>query len=311
MNISTRWIASSIAAIALVAAALPAAASAQDGRFTVNVHVEYESGRTTDFKVGEIVMVSVKDAQNAASPRQICWSPAPINRPSCSSSNQGGLSQTGATTLTITMSDGSTVKHTVQAGPAAGSLQPNTAAATAPVPFEVTCTSQIFGQRLEDGTYAMPLATVAAGQQVAGYYNAGGGYVQVASYSTFTPGFMSNKCLKAVSLASTQAKSTFTLKSNTEKTYYLKIPAGFKVKGYDGDVSGVSYAIDVKGGGFGNGVANPISEKGGGVHLPFLGATVTKDGYDEKKKQWFVRVKTGKLKKALTLEILAYGSSAT
>lgn len=310
MSPSIRRAAGVFAAFALLGAAVPAA-QAQDGRFQVNVHVEYESGRTTGFKVGEILMVSVRDAQNAASPRQICWSPAPIDRPACSSSNQGAPSQTGATTLTITMSDGTTVKHTLQAGPAAGTLQPNTAAATAPVPFEVTCASQLYGQRLEDGTYAMPLAVVAAGQQVAGYYNAGGGYVQVAPYSTFTPGFMSNTCLKAVSLASTQAKSTFKLKSNTEKTYFLKIPAGFKVKGFTGDATGVSYAIDVTGGGFGNGVANPISSKGGGVHLPFLGATVTKDGYDSKKKQWFVRVKTTKLKKPLTLEILAYGSSAT
>lgn len=310
MSTSTRRIAQVLAATAMVAAA-PSAAHAQDGRFTVNVHVEYESGRTTDFKVGEIVMVSVRDARNAASPRQICWSPAPIDRPACSSSNQGGLSQTGATTLTITMSDGSKVTHTVQAGPAAGALQPNTAAATAPVPFEVTCTSQLYGQRLEDGTYAMPLATIAAGQQVAGYYNAGGGYVQVAPYSTFTAGFMSNRCLSAVSKSATQTKSTFALKSNTEKTYYLKIPNGFKVKGFNGDASGVSYAIDVTAGGFGNGVANPISAKGGGVHLPFLGATVTKDGYDKSSKRWFVRVKTGKLKKPLTLEILAYGSRAT
>lgn len=306
MTLSLRRISGLLAATTLLAGTVPAAAQAQDGRFTVNVHVEYDSGRTTDFRVGEIVMVSVKDAQAKASPTKICWSPAPIDRPDCSPSNQGAPAEVGTQKLTITMSDGSTATHQFAVGPAASQLQPITKA-TAPVPFEVTCTSQLYGQRLSDGTFAMPLGPVAAGRQVAAYYDAGGGYYQVAPYSTFTPGFMSSKCLTAVSAGATRTQSSSTLKSNTEKTYYLKVPKGFEVKGYSGDASGVGYAIDVKGGGFGNGVANPISVKGGGVHLPFLGATVTKDGYD-KSKGWFVRVKTGKLKKPLVLQIYAYGT---
>lgn len=297
-----------LATVALGVAASPA--SAQDGRFQVNVHVEYESGRTTNFRAGEIVMVSVKDAQGTTSPGKICWSPAPIDRPACSPSNQGGLAAPGTQKLTITMSDGSVVTHELPVQQAAVQVHKNTAAATAPVPFRVTCASTLFGQRLEDGTYDMPLAVVAPSQQVAAYYDAGGGFYQVIPYSTFTPGFMSAKCLQGVSVGSNQTKSTYTLKSDTERTYALKIPKGFKVKGFSGDATGVAYAIGLKGGGFGDGVANPISKKGGGVHLPFLGATVVKDGYDAKTKQWFVRVKTGKLKKPLTLSILAFGTRA-
>lgn len=309
MTTTRRRFAALCVATALIgAAALPPAASAQDSRFQVNVHVEYESGRTTDFRAGEIVMVSVKDSQGKASPGRICWSPAPIDRPACSTSNQAGLATNGTQKLTITMSDGSTATHEFPVQQAAVQVQKNTAAATAPVPLMVTCSSQLYGQRLEDGTYAMPMGVIAAGQQIAAYYDAGGGYYQVTSYAGFTPGFMSKKCLQGVSVGSTQTKSTYTLKSNSEKTYVLKVPKGFKVKGYDGDATGVSYAIDVKGGGFGNGVANPISAKGGGVHLPFLGATVVRDGYDAKRKEWFVRVKTGKLKKPLVLEILAFGT---
>lgn len=308
MNVSLCRIAGLLAATTLLAGTVPGAAHAQDGRFTVNVHVEYDSGRTTDFRAGEIVMVSVKDAQAKASPTKICWSPAPIDRPDCSPSNQGGLATNGTQKLTITMSDGSTVTKEFPVQQAAVQVQKNTAAATAPVPFRLTCASTLYGQRLEDGTYAMPMGVIAAGQQVAAYYDAGGGSYQVTSYAGFTPGFMSTKCLQGVSVGSTQTKSTYKLKSNQEKTYVLKIPKGFKVKGFDGDATGVSYAIDVTGGGFGNGVANPISKKGGGVHLPFLGATVVKDGYDAKTKSWFVRVKTGKLKKPLTLEILAFGT---
>ncbi|MGK2938335.1 MAG: hypothetical protein ACSLFR_11100 [Solirubrobacteraceae bacterium] len=63
--------------------------------------------------------------------------------------------------------------------------------------------------------------------------------------------------------------------------------------------------------GSGNGVANPISPRGGGVHLPFLGATVTLGRYDSARKEWFVRVKAGKPKQPLRLEILACGSRAT
>lgn len=308
MNTTTRRVAPLLAATALLGAAVPGTAQAADGRYQVNVHVEYESGRTTDFKVGEIVMVSVKDSQGTASPSKICWSPAPIDRPACSPSAQGAPATVGTQKLSITMSDGSTVTHEFPVGQAATQVQKNTAAATAPVPLRVTCASQLYGQRLEDGTYAMPLGVVAAGQQVAAYYDAGGGYYQVAPYGTFTPGFMAKACLQGVSVGSTQTKSTYTLKSNTEKTYRLKIPKTFKVQGFSGDATGVSYAIDIKGGGFGDGVANPISKQGGGVHLPFLGATVVKDGYDAKSKAWFVRVKTGKLKKPLTLEILAYGT---
>ena len=297
------------AVVAFIPLLLPSGATAQDGRFVVTVHVEFSGDRTSDYRVGEPLMVQVKDTQGAASERQICWTPAPIDRPACSSSASGAPAQVGTQKLDITMSDGSKVSHTFAVGPAATVVKPANQVSS-PVPFQVTCATPFYGDYGRDG-FAMPLGTSAAGTQVAAYYSPGKGVYQVVTLNTFVAGFVSTSCLRPVSAGATRTQTRpFALRSNTTQTYFLKIPAGFTVI-RKGDAGGVSYAIDVKGGGFGNGVANPIFARGGGVHLPFLGATVIGDGYDAETKRWFVRVRTGKLAKPLTLQITAYGRRST
>lgn len=288
----------------------PVAASAQDGRFQVTAHVEYSGNRTGDFRVGEPLMIQVRDTQGTVTEREYCWTPAPIDRPACSSNNQGAPAQVGTQKVEVTMSDGTKLTHTFAVQPAASVVKPM-AQASSPVPFVLTCASQLYGQRLAGGRYAMPLGTVAAGTQVAAYYSPQRGWYQVVTLNTFQAGFMSTACLKSVASGATKTQVTFTLRSNATKTYRLRIPKGFTVTNVAGQGTGVSYEIDVKGGGFGNGVANPIFAKGGGVHLPFLGATVVRDGYDKGSNSWFVRVRTRKLAKPLTLQILAYGTRST
>jgi len=57
----------------------------------------------------------------------------------------------------------------------------------------------------------------------------------------------------------------------------------------------------------GSGVGNYITPGGGGVHKPFLGATVIQDGVSSR--TVFVKVRTGTLSQPITLAISAYGTS--
>ena len=54
-------------------------------------------------------------------------------------------------------------------------------------------------------------------------------------------------------------------------------------------------------------MANPIRRQGGGIHLPFLGATVIRDGITAN--AVFVRVRTVRLQDPITLLISAYGTT--
>jgi hypothetical protein len=57
-------------------------------------------------------------ASRQAKATEVCWDPAPIDRPACSPSANGAPSATGPTTLTLTLQDGSKLTKRLDVAPA-------------------------------------------------------------------------------------------------------------------------------------------------------------------------------------------------
>ena len=149
------------------------------------------------------------------------------------------------------------------------------------------------------------LHALAPGQQVAAYYKANGSTLQVYDYTTNTAGFAPSSCLTGPKQQTKTYSKSFRLRSNTTQTYKLSLPSGFKAVSVNGSTP-IAYQLYV-GSSRGSGVGNYITAKGGGVHKPFLGATVTSDGIANN--AVFVRVRTGRLEQSLTLLLTAYGTA--
>jgi hypothetical protein len=69
----------------------------------------------TGTHVGQVLDVR---ASGHTKVEQVCWDPAPIDRPACSPSANGAPSATGTTTLTLNLADGSTLTKAINVTPA-------------------------------------------------------------------------------------------------------------------------------------------------------------------------------------------------
>jgi hypothetical protein len=99
----------SLAAAALASTALAGPASAAQP--VVKVHAIFGG---TGVHVGQVLDVRV----GGRKAKQVCWDPAPIDRPACSASVNGAPSATGTTRLTLTLADGTELHKTLRVAPA-------------------------------------------------------------------------------------------------------------------------------------------------------------------------------------------------
>jgi len=116
-----------LAAVALLAAVAPAPAQAPP---KVGLHAAFSGGRTSGFRVGEVLFVDVHGSR----PAKVCWSPAPVARPDCGKVLTGAPSQAGTTTVTVTLADGSTASKSFAVGAARTRVDSVHA-----VPAKITC----------------------------------------------------------------------------------------------------------------------------------------------------------------------------
>src|SRR4029078_8823499 len=90
------------------------------------------------------IVLSYNNPAANTSVRQFCWSPAPIDRPACGTSNIGAPADAGPQTLTATLANGQTVSTQLQVLPASTQLQ-NGATYAPPVLYTETCASALSG----------------------------------------------------------------------------------------------------------------------------------------------------------------------
>jgi hypothetical protein len=168
----------------MIALALtPALAGAQSAP-VVTVHPIFSGGAKT-FHVGAVVQVLAKGKPAL---EKICFSPAPIDRPACSTAVNGAPSKAGITRITVTTKSGATATKSIRVLPAAKKLGGNPA-----IPGHVTCHDlPLFGSpRVKAGRQ---LGMAGLGDNVALYNRVDGGrFVWV--YATNQNGFADAKCL--------------------------------------------------------------------------------------------------------------------
>jgi hypothetical protein len=289
-------LASAAGACALLA--LPAAAAAQTAQ-SVSVHALFSGGRTTNFTVGTPLGVQYNDPSAQTREKQVCWSPAPIEQPMCSATGTGAPAKAGTQQITVQLTNGQSVSTTFAVGPAAIQLGSGTTNAP-PVPYTVTCATELYG----DAGGEDPLQLVTPGEQVAAYYAANGSNVQVYDYATNTAGFVASSCVAGPKPRAQTYERKVRLRSNRTQTYRLKLPQGFKAVSVRGSTP---IAYQLYAGQRGSGVGNYIRASGGGAHKPFLGATVIRDGIADN--SVFVRIRTTRLERSVTLLLSAYGTT--
>ena len=278
--------------------ALPGVAGAQSGG-TIQVHALFSGGKTSGFTVGQPLGVTYIDPSGQTREKQVCWSPAPIEQPSCTASGTGAANVVGPQTITVQLTNGQSVKTTFNVAAAPTTLGSGSSN-TPPVPYTVVKSVTLTGDVSGD-----PLYQLTPGDRVAAYYRANSTTLQVYDYATNTAGFAASSALTAPKPQASTTSDTFRLKSNHTTTYKLTLPKGFKAVSVRGSTP-IAYQLYV-GHQRGSGVGNYITAGGGGVHKPFLGATVIQDGISSR--TVFVKVRTGTLSQPITLAISAYGTS--
>jgi hypothetical protein len=287
-----------VAACASALLVLPAAASAQAP--SIAVHALFSGGKTTNFTAGTPLGVQYNDPSGQTREQQVCWSPAPIELPACTATGTGAPAAAGTQKITVQLTNGKSVSTSFTVGPAATQLGSGTSNSP-PVPYTVTCSVQFYANANQND----PLSVLSPGQQVAAYYKANSTTLQVYDYATNTAGFAASNCLTGPKPRAKTYSDTFRLRSNTTQTYRLTLPKGFKAVSVRGSTP-IAYQLYV-GHALGSGVGNYIRAQGGGVHAPFLGATVVRDGIANN--VVFVRIKTAKLNQPITLRLSAYGTT--
>jgi hypothetical protein len=278
--------------------ALSPIASAQTAP-TIDVHALFSGGKTSGFTVGTPLGIQYNDPSGQTREKQVCWSPAPIDVPACTPTGTGAPARAGTQQVTVQLTNGQSVSKSFAVGPAATQLGSGTANAP-PVPYTVTCSTELYGDAGQDD----PLHVLSPGEQVAAYYRANSSTVQVYDYSTNTAGFVAASCVTGPREQARTLERTVRLRSNRTQTYRLQLPQGFKAVSVRGSTP---IAYQLYSGQRGSGVGNYIRAKGGGVHKPFLGATVIRDGFTSN--AVFVRVRTTSLERPVTLLISAYGTT--
>ena len=259
-------------------------------------HAAFSSGQSTGLTVGTPIVLSYANPAANTSVRQFCWSPAPIDRPACGTSNMAAPAQSGTQTITATLANGQTVSTQLQVSQANNELQ-NGGTYAPPVLYTSTCAIALSG----DASLSETVGQLTTGQQVGGYYQPRPSVTQVFDYSTNTAGFMPTACLAGAADDTVSYQRTVKLKSNHTGTYRLNVPDSFKPIT---DATPLAYQL-YRGNQVGSGVGNPISlTRPGGRKEPFLGATVLRTTYTDNTAS--VTIKTGRIRN-LTLLLSAVG----
>jgi hypothetical protein len=284
---------------ACVVPALPAAASAQAP--SISVHALFSGGSTTNLTAGTPLGVQYSDPSGQTREKQVCWSPAPIDLPSCTPTGTGAPAQAGTQTITVQLTNGQSVSTSFQVGAAASQLGSG-ATNSPPVPYTVTCADELYGNAGKTD----PISLLSPGDQVAAYYKANSSTLQVYDYATNTAGFVASNCVTGPAQRPREVSDTFRLKSNQTRTYRLSLPSGFKPYSVRGSTP-VAWQL-YPGHQYGSGAGDAITAKPSRfVHRSILGATVIGTGIQGNKVS--VRVRTTKLDRPMTLLISAIGTT--
>jgi len=177
------------ALLAGLALGATSAAQARTAGPALRVHAIFGGGRGGTFHAGEVLFVDVRNASGRKL-TQICWSPAPIARPECSTSRTAAL-PAGPATVAATLDDGTTLTGSFAIHAAATRVGGPRA-----VPATIRCDSvRVFGNYdRRRGRSIGVRATLSRGARVGLYNRIAPGKIFMWDYATNIGGFASERC---------------------------------------------------------------------------------------------------------------------
>lgn len=182
--------------LSLLAAALlaPAAALASTPA-GLDAHTIFGGGHGGERHAGAPILVSYH--HGSVHSTEVCWTPAPVDRPACSPSKFGVPARAGTQKLKLTLSDGTTLSTSLKIRAAVARI-PGLSGGPAQ-PMQVTCATTLYGNGY-DGYLRDSKGVVAAGGHVAAYYRVPKHprIVQVWDDASNRAGFVRDTCLKDV-----------------------------------------------------------------------------------------------------------------
>ena len=184
-----------VACLVVGAAISPTVAAAQTPSPSMRVHAIFTGGRSTSFHAGEVLQVDVRNA-GGRKLTQVCFSPAPISRPACSGSGVAAPSQAGTTTISATLSDGTTLTRAFTIHAAATKVGGPRA-----VPATIRCTDmRLFGNYDRRHHRSIGVrGTLHAGDRVALFNRIAPGKIFMWDYATNLGGFGTESCAQTAS----------------------------------------------------------------------------------------------------------------
>jgi hypothetical protein len=181
-----------LALLAGTVAAFPATADAQRApRFSVTVHAIFSGGQSSNFTAGQPLQVSFTDRRHRVHETRICWTPAPVQHPSCSLDTQNAPAAAGSQRVTVRLSNGTSISKTFQVGAAARTIASSASGNVTAVPVALTCATPLLANA---NTSSPSLGTLPNGQFVAAYYTTST-FTQVWSYASQRAGFVASSCV--------------------------------------------------------------------------------------------------------------------
>jgi hypothetical protein len=179
--------------LAGVLAVLPGVADAQKRpRFTVRVHAIFSGGQSSKFTAGQPLQVTFSDRRRRVRETRVCWTPAPVQRPSCSLDNMGAPARAGTQRITVRLSNGTSISKTFRIRAARTVIASSASGRVTAVPVILTCSTPLLA---DANTSAPTFGSLPSGQFVAAYYRAANSLTQVWSYASQRAGFVASSCV--------------------------------------------------------------------------------------------------------------------
>jgi hypothetical protein len=255
--------------------------------------IQYQNafgGNVENLAVGTPLQLNYLDPSGQTSVVQYCWSPAPLDRPACSSSSTGAPAQTGTQTIVAQLTNGQSVSTTFAVGAA-----PTSMGGQDPVPYTVNEQITLSG----DANLDTAIGQLDAGQPVAAVAIANSRVTEVYDYATGQTGYVPTSALSNPGQTAETFTRTIRLLSRPAATYHLILPAAFEAT----SAQTVTYEI------------YPTSSPrlavartvGSGRQRRYLGVTVLRSSRNANVLS--ITVKTGRLSRLVALELSANGTA--
>jgi hypothetical protein len=182
------------ALVLLGVAAISPGALAAKPKPPVGVHAIFDNGKKPPFRVGQVLQVNPAPGAKPGKITKVCFSPAPISRPSCGKSPEGAPSAAGTTKVTVYFSK--RAPYTLKFKVLAAATKVGGEHEGLAVPATVTCPSVSLYPDLhgEQTKAEKPIATLAASTKVALYNRLGPGAIVMVDYETGAVGVGEERC---------------------------------------------------------------------------------------------------------------------